>query len=422
MRAGEELGLRCTSRASARVGRSLGDLAGLGYPAVMPVGPPLRVACVAASPVTLRFQLLGELGALRAAGHEVTAISAPGPDVEALLRSGFRHERAALTRRLTPAMDLRAIGELTRQFRELRLDLVHLHTPKAILIGGLAARLAGVPRIVATIHGLQLDERASRLRRLAWLPVEHGSARLAHAVLLECESDLRSLAALPAPLRAPAHWIGGGIDLARFRRGAEAERDRREARAELGLPEESLVVGFAGRLAREKGVLDLLVALQRLRCAGGPIHGLFVGPPDRDGRHPVEPEELDPERRQRCVFAGARDDMPRMYAAMDIFALPSRREGRSRVTMEAAAMGLPSVLSDIRGLRELATHDRSALFVPPGDVPALADALRRLAEAPELRVRLGAAAKERAQAEFDEREVWRRILTVYDALGVPTPR
>ena len=199
--------------------------------------------------------------------------------------------------------------------------------------------------------------------------------------------------------------VGNGTDLTAFRPDAAA---RARVRAEWGIEEAEIVVGGVGRLVAEKGIRELG---QAARSLAGRARFVWVGPADPD-----KPDALEAQI-DGVLFVGGRDDMAAVYNAFDVFVLPSHREGFSRSGMEAAATGLPLVLSDIRGCREVGRHEQEALLVPAGDAGALTAAVERLLDDPALRQRLGAAARERALAEFDQVRVAAVSLETYAAVA-----
>ncbi len=163
-----------------------------------------------------------------------------------------------------------------------------------------------------------------------------------------------------------------------------------------------------GRVVAEKGIWELGEAATSL---GSSVTVVWVGPED-DAKADNITEPV-----QGVRLLGPRTDMPAVYSALDVFVLPSHREGFSRSAMEAAACGRAMVLTDIRGCREVGTHDEHLLLVPRSDPPALADALAALAADPERRARLGAAANRRALESFDQRRVARASLDAYEAVA-----
>jgi glycosyltransferase involved in cell wall biosynthesis/ribosomal protein S18 acetylase RimI-like enzyme len=379
---------------------------------------PPRVAHLTTTDLTLRYLLLGQLRRLRAEGYEVTAISAPGPNAAAVEAEGVRHLAwRNATRSWDLRADLAAFAELWRLLRRERFDLLHTHNPKPGVIGRLAARLAGVP-VVNTVHGLYATPEDRLGKRAAVLGLEGLAARCSRLELYQSEEDLRWARRIRLVPPGRAELLGNGTDLSRFDPGRVGPDRVARLRRELGLPADALVVGAVGRLVAEKGYRELFAAARAVRRRDPRVRFLVVGSPDLDKADAITEAELAEAAADVC-FAGWRDDVADLLAAMDVFVLASWREGMPRSAIEAAAMARPLVLTDIRGCREVARHDREALLVPARDPGALAAAILRLAADPALRSRLGAAARDRARQRFDEAAVADRVVAAYRRLLGP---
>jgi len=380
----------------------------------------MRVAHLTTTDLTLRYLLLGQLRRLAAEGHEVTAISAPGPHAAALQAEGIRHlPWRNATRSWNPAADVRALAELVALLRRERFDLVHTHNPKPGVLGRVAARLAGVPLVVNTVHGLYATPEDRLRKRAAVLGLEWLAGRCSDLELYQSEEDLRWAGRLRLARKGRSHLLGNGTDLGRFDPALVPPERVAVLRRRLGLPDDALVVGAVGRLVAEKGYRELFAAAHTVRQADPRVRFLAVGAPDLDKADAIGQDELA-RAAQDVLVTGWRDDVRDLLAVMDAFVLASWREGMPRSAIEAAAMGRALVLTDIRGCREVGRHDREALLVPPRDPDALAAAISRLAADPALRDRLGTAARRRALERFSEAQVAERVVEHYRRLaGVP---
>ncbi|HXF72484.1 MAG TPA: glycosyltransferase family 4 protein, partial [Actinomycetota bacterium] len=374
---------------------------------------PVRVAHVTTVDLTLRFLLLGQLRRLRDEGYEVWAVSAPGPWAADLEAEGIRHlPWPHATRSWDPAADARALAELVGLLRRGRFDLVHTHNPKPGVLGRVAARLAGVPCVVNTVHGYYATPEDPPARRAAVLGLERLAARLSDLELFQSEEDLRWARRARVVPPGRAVFLGNGTDLARFDPAAVDPGRAAALRAELGIPEGAPVVGSVGRLVAEKGYRELFEAASRVRARRPEVRFLAVGAPDTGKADAIGPRELEAARAD-VVFCGWREDVRDLLALVDVFVLPSWREGVPRSAIEAAAMGRAMVLTDIRGCREVARDGREALLVPPRAPAKLAAAIERLLDDPGLRERLGRAARARALERFDERRVAETVVRCY---------
>lgn len=386
-------------------------MAGRGQAGGVGSGPPgpVTIAHLTTTDISLRFLLLAQLRALRDAGADVVGISAPGPWVAELEREGIRHvPLGSSTRAMDPLADLRAARELWHIVRRERPTVLHVHNPKPGVYGRVVGRLARVPIVVHTLHGLYATETDPWFKRAVVYGLEAIAARCSDAELVQNPEDLALLRR--RHLSPRARLLGNGVDLERFTpRDAEA---RRSARAALGIADDdTVVVGSVGRLVAEKGFPELFEAMTRLDPAR---YGLVVV----GGADPSKADALDPAVVARAEAAGVRllghrDDVEELYAAMDVFVLASHREGYPRAAMEAAASGLPLVVTDIRGCRQVVDEGRNGLLVPVRDPAALAAAIAGLGDDPDRRAAMGRASRALACERFDEGAVVSIVVDTY---------
>jgi glycosyltransferase involved in cell wall biosynthesis len=386
----------------------------------------IKVAHITTIDLSLRYLLLNQLYSIQQAGYEVYGISSPGPNTPLLEAFNIHHIPAPMTRNVTPLADLVALGRLYQIMRRERFTIVHGHTPKAEMLGQVAARLAGVPIVVDTFRGIYFRQDMHPLWRRLFIMISRVAAGCADVILSQSRwaIDMAIQEGICSPEKIK--YLGNGIDIQQFDRSQVSQAHLNRLRVELDLPLNAPIVGFVGRLVREKGVLELLQAAQIVQRQIPSVRFLLVGPRDEE-----KPDALQPEIARKygltetCIFTGPRHDMPELYALMDVFALPTHRESFPRSPMEASAMGVPCVLTDIPGCREVVDHDQNGWLVPLGDVSALAEALIRLLTDPTQARRLGEAGRRIAHERFDERLTFARVKAEYSRLlrakGLPTP-
>jgi glycosyltransferase involved in cell wall biosynthesis len=376
-----------------------------------------RVAHVTTVDLSLRYLLLNQLKRIQGEGYEVFAISADGADVPMVEATGIRHFAVPMTRRITPLADLRCLWELVRIMRRERFDVVHTHTPKAGLLGQLAARIAGVPIVANTLHGFYFHDDMKPVPRRFYIWMERVAAKCSDTILSQNREDMATAIAERIASPEQLKWLGNGIDVARFDRRSISESSLEDLRHEIDIDPNAPVIGFVGRLVEEKGILDLLQAAGPVIQAIPTAQFLIVGPHDEE-----KPDALRPEVAERygvaanCRFVGMRNDMPELYALMDVLVLPSYREGFPRAPMEASAMGVPALVTDIRGCREAVQHGENGLRFPVGDSDALARALIELLGDETRRAEMGVAGRRMAEERFDEQKVFDRVLSEYERL------
>jgi glycosyltransferase involved in cell wall biosynthesis len=361
--------------------------------------------------MSLELLLGPQLDAVVEAGGEVLAISAPGPFVPAIERRGARHvPLASSTRGMDVAADLRAARELWQVLRRERPTVLHTHNPKPGVYGRVLGRLAGVPVVVNTVHGLYATPDDPWRRRAVVYLLEGFASRFSDAELVQNSEDVATMRRWHLAARRKIRHLGNGVDVTRFRPGRLPATDRRALRAEWGAGDDDVVVGTVGRLVAEKGYPELFEAVHGLAPR---VRLVVVG-----GDDPDKPDALDPDLLRRAQadgvrLLGHRADVDDLVGGFDVFVLASHREGVPRAAMEAAASGLPVVATDIRGCRQVVDPGVTGLLVPVRDPTALRAALQSLADDARLRADLGRAAAQKARREFDEREVVRRVMACY---------
>lgn len=381
-----------------------------------------RVVHLTTTDMSLDWLLRPQLEAFAAAGYEVLGVAAPSGHAAALAASGIdvvplRHATRAVALR----SDLAALAELWRLLWRLAPDIVHTHNPKPGVYGRVAARAAGVPAVVNTQHGLYATPDDPLAKRAVVLAVERAAAACSDAELFQNGDDLAAMAALGVPNQR-LHLLGNGIDLDRFSPGRWADR-RAAVRAELGVDDGDVVVGVVGRLVWEKGYREVFAAAAVLRSRAPAARVVVIGPDDDAKADAVGEADRRAAEAHGVRFLGRRDDVEALYAAMDLYVLASHREGFPRSAMEAAAMGLAVVTTDVRGCREVVVDGVTGRMVPVRDADALAAAVAELVADPARRSAMGRAGAALAAERFDQRRVIARTLEVYaELLGSPAVR
>jgi len=366
----------------------------------------LKVCQLCAVDFTLGKFLLPLIDGMSDVGWEVTAVCSDGKEIARLRALGYRIEAIPIARSMNPWLALRSLIALIRYFRRQKFDVLHAHTPVAALIGRIAGRLAGIPLIIYTAHGFYFHDDMPRWKRAFFVMLERLGGRFTD--LLFCQSAEDAADAVSEGV-APAERvveIGNGVDTARF---DPAKVDAGEVtRVALGIPQTAFVVGLIGRQVREKGVGEFLQAMTSLADRHPHLWVLLIG--ERLASDHVQGVEVEFTAARnvlgdRLVAPGLRDDIPQLLAAMDVFCLPSWREGMPRTIIEAMMMAKPVVATDIRGAREEVVSGETGLLVPVRSPGLLADAVERCLLDPDWGKCLGEAGRRRALTFYDERKV-----------------
>ena len=347
--------------------------------------------------------LKGRIRALKDAGFDVTVVSSPGAQLERIgEEEGGQIQPVPMERKIALARDFLSLLRLYWVLRDQKPAIVEFSTPKAGLLGLVAARLVGVPKRVYLLRGLKF-ETASGLKRLLLCGAERLSARLAHTVLCTSESVRQTVLALgivpPVKLKMLGKGSSIGVDVGRFSPGPS------DMRRELGIPASARVIGFVGRLTRDKGLPELLDAFKRILDWDPSAILLLVGWFD------TAEDALSVELKSRIlshpriVWAGFVQDPVPYYRVMEVLVLPTLREGFPNTILEASAMGLPVVATTATGSRDAVVPGVTGILVAPGDVNAMSEAVLRLLENNALRRQMGAAGREWVSQNFASQKI-----------------
>jgi glycosyltransferase involved in cell wall biosynthesis/ribosomal protein S18 acetylase RimI-like enzyme len=350
--------------------------------------------------------LLGLARVSKAAGWQVDVLSTDPPVQETLRRNSLGVVDLDVIRRdISPFRDLRGLFRLRNFLRRERYDIVHTHTSKGGFVGRLAAKLAGVPTIVHTMHGFAIHEQSPAWARMVYTALERLAARWCDRIVSVSEFHRRWALELSMCPDWQIQAIPNGITPD----PPSESVDPLELRRSLGVREDEMLILSPTRLAWDKGVQHLIEATALLPRDGG--YRIVVA---GDGSARAALEEMARARgvSDRIAFVGFREDVADLLCAADLIALPSLREGFSISLLEAMAAGKPIIASSIGSNRDVAAQADMALLVPPGDPAALANAIRDAAHDPERMAAVGANARSLFEANYTED----RMLNAYHQL------
>lgn len=377
---------------------------------------PIKIAHIATIDMSVRFLLLNQLLRLKAEGYEVHAVCRDGQWVEEIESFGIPVHIIPMRREPSPFHDLFTLWNLIKLFRREGFHIVSTHTPKAGLLGPVAAQLAGVPIVIHTVHGFLFHDNVPRLERWFFMAVEKFTATFADYLFSQSSEDIDAAVKYKICKADKILYIGNGIDVVKFSRN-NLQIEPKKKREEVGLKEDELVVGIVARLVYEKGYLEFFQAAAELAGQFDNVRFLVVGPVETDQKDAVNLDivkELGIE--DKVIFLGMRRDMPELYSIMEVFVLPTYREGVPRGLMEASAMEVPVVATNIRGCREVVSDGETGLLVPVRDSQALATAVTMLLQDEQKRIQIGKAGRKRIVAHFSDEIVCERIVQLYKQL------
>lgn len=399
------------------------DASAAGSPPLRGKTQALRIAFVCNHSFALKTLYRGLFPYLGRHGIECTAVPGDGSYLEANEDlGGVRIHVIPMERQPAPFKDLVSLVRLIGFFARNRFDIVHVSTPKAALLGALAARLTGHTRIIFVVR-IRIYQDRQGIARWVYAKVDWLVSRLSSVVApISREMGDAMIAdglCPPEKIRYFGQGSSNGINVERFSRTPSTIEIGRALRARLGIPNDAFVMLSMGRLARGKGIHHLPVVMEAALAASRPIWLLLAGP--LDSREPTEADVLrDLDGRANVVRIGYQSDPVPFYAAADLFLFPSSREGFGNVALEAQSMGLPVIGFDTPGVREAVADGTTGFLLPMDDSDGFARSAIRLAGDSDLRRKMGDAASRWVRERFSNDKVWTDLRGVFAELAGPS--
>ena len=377
----------------------------------------IKICYISSVDITIRFILINHIKFLKREGYDISVVCSPGDFVKEIKYQGIKVKTIKFKRKISPFYDLITFLKLYFYFRKEKFDIVHTHTPKPGLLGQLAAKVAGVPIIVHTIHGFYFQQNDSFLKKSFYIFIERIAAKCSDVIFFVNKEDMQTAIKKGICDFGSMKYFGGGIDLSKFNFNKFSEEFIVSKKRELKLPIDSKIIGIVGRLVKEKGYLDLFKAFKKIIEIFPNTMLLVIGPLELEKSDKFKPAIVkDYGIEKNVIFLGERTDANELYALMDVFVLPSYREGLGISIIEASAMERPIVATDIRGCREAVDNNKTGILVPVKNSEKLAQAIIYLLKNPDVAREMGKQGREKVLKEFDENMVFGRIKVEYERL------
>ena len=374
-------------------------------------------------PLSLKVLLKGQLRFMASNGFDVKGVSSEGEELrEVHENEGIAVEAITMSRKITPFQDLKSLWEMWNFLRKEKPQIVHTHTPKAGIIGMLAARLAGVPHRLHTVAGLPLMEATGTKRKILNF-VEKLTYSSATRVYPNSKGlydfILQNNFTQSNKLKIIANGSSNGIDTVFFSPDQVTETERVTLREKLNIQPDDFVFVFVGRIVSDKGINELIKAFSELQIVENKPAGiklLLVGGLEND-LDPLNPETLaEINQNKDIISVGFQQDVRPFFAISDALVFPSYREGFPNVVMQAGAMGLPSIVSDINGCNEIIVEGENGLIIPSKNVEKLKEKMLTLAKDKNLYTKLKGNSRRMIENRYEQSVVWNALLEEYEGL------
>ena len=375
-------------------------------------------------PISFKVLLKGQLRFMTSNGFDVKGVSSEGEELREIHENeGIVMEAINMSRKITPFQDLKSLWEMWNFLRKEKPQIVHTHTPKAGIIGMLAARLAGVPHRLHTVAGLPLME-ATGIKRKILNFVEKLTYSSATRVYPNSKGlydfILQNNFTQSNKLKIIANGSSNGINTTFFSPAQVSEIEKVKLGEKLNIQPDDVVLVFVGRSVSDKGINELIKAFSELQTAENNqltgIKLLLVGGLESD-LDPLNPETLAEINQNRDIISvGFQQDVRPFFAISDALAFPSYREGFPNVVMQAGAMGLPSIVSDINGCNEIIVEGENGLIIPPKNVEKLKEKMLTLARDKNLYTKLKENSRRMIESRYEQSVVWNALLEEYEGL------
>ena len=366
----------------------------------------MKVCQLCASDFTLRKFITPLIDGMGDEGWNVYSVCSDGDYIPELRNQGYDIITVEISRSTNPIKHIVTIAKLVKLFKEEKFDVIHVHTPVASLVGRLAALLAGIPLIVYTAHGFYFHDEMPNFKKWTFIFLEKIAGKITDFLFTQSSEDRETAIKTGIMKAEKVLAIGNGVDIERF--NPEKYGEQIELKRLLGIPDDAFVIGMISRLVKEKGVVEFLEAAEYLHSDNPNLYFLLIG--DRLASDHAESvtDNLKSTKEKlgtNLILTGWRTDIPELLSTMNVYCLPSWREGMPRTTIEAMMMQKPVIATDIRGSREEVESNETGLLVPVRNSRKLAAAIYRIYSNPEWASQLGLAGRKKALKHYDESKV-----------------
>ena len=343
---------------------------------------------------------------------DVTIVCSDGEYIRNLKTKSYKIKTVPIARSLNPFLFLRSLILLYIFFKSEKFDIVHAHTPVASLIGRMAAKLAGVNLIIYTAHGFYFHEGMSKFKKFFYITLEKIAAMFTDLIFCQSKEDLNNTFKYNIKPFYKSYVIGNGVDINIYNPNLYLSSLSRKS---LGIPNSAFVVGLIARLVKEKGVVEFLESVRHLSSLYKNLWFLIIGdriPSDHNEDVFTELEITKKIMGNKLVLTGYRTDIPFLIASMNLFCLPSWREGMPRTIIESMMMGKPVLATNIRGSNEEVVHQKTGILIPVKSPNAITSGIEFFIKNKNCQNIMGAEGRKRALKHYNEMKVIQKQIRI----------
>lgn len=366
----------------------------------------MKICQLCAVDFTLKFFLLPLIDGMTKEGWQVEAVCSDGPYIKNLVQEGYNIKNIDIPRNLNLILIFSAIYNLYRLFKKEKYDIVHVHTPLASIIARIAAKLSGVKLIIYTAHGFYFHENMRPLKFYFFVILEKIFGFITDILFTQSFEDQQFAIKFNFLSKKKIFNIGNGVDINKF--NPNNIKTKTLFKSKLMIPKGSFTIGLICRLVKEKGLLEFLNAAEKVSENFPHVYFVIVGErlkSDHNGS--VEKQIIKTKTKigKKILFLGNRNDVPQILSILDLYCLPSWREGMPRSIIEAMMMGKPVLATNIRGSREQIINQKTGVLVPVNSSISLEKEMINLIQDKKKCYKYGLAGRKRALKYYDEKKI-----------------
>jgi len=378
----------------------------------------IRVCQISSIPLAVRFLLLSQIKNLQKQDYDLFVVCSPGKWIEDIKNKGIIVKTIKITRKMSLFSDLITFIKLVFYFRKQKFDIVHTSMPKPGLLGTLAAKIVGVPIIIHSNFGFYFEEDSPWFNKKFFLLIEKITAKCCDLIFLVGRSDIKTALKENIYPFDKIRYLGGWVDLDRFNPDRFNQEFIERKKRELNIPQNVKIIGINARLVKDKGYYELFKAFSEVLKKFPQALLLIIGSEEPEKKDRINPDLVFKEFgiENNVLYLGERTDVDEIYPLMDIFVLPSYREGVGISVLEALAMERPVIATNVGGIPDSVEHLKTGILIPSKNTDKLIKSLIFILNNLDQAKKLGKEGRRKIIREFNQKFVFERMGREYQRL------